>query len=275
MSRINCLAIAGILLVLMISNSLLLGADTTRNDNTFDEELRVLLPEGAFFRDYARIPKTDKVLVLYILDYEIAQEYPPDAYITCPGRVNGQPIEGEYHLALVENDKVVNRVSLPTKGRLGNIRSRLRIVYRQLNKSIHSRFNGPKPETEEEALEMSEVHLLDLEDITGDGKPYEFQIEVYVAGCGHVEVLTAGYSPSQNRAIVFPIIGKDPTDPYYWHDNFFPDETGTVNWEYKCGDHASTIYAHEKFEFNQTIEAYVMTEYERISCEEKYQSQEN
>ncbi|MBS3789217.1 hypothetical protein KGY64_08035 [Candidatus Bipolaricaulota bacterium] len=121
---------------------------------------------------------------------------------------------------------------------------------------------------------MSEVHLLDLEDLTGDGKPYEFQIEVYVAGCGPVEVLTAGYSPYTNKAIVFPIIGKDPTDPYYWHDNFFPDETGTVNWEYRCGDHANTIYSRKKFEFNQTIEAYVMTEYERISCKEKYQSQD-
>ena len=270
MNRFVLINTSRVLLLFLLFISLPIHMDASRDDSALVSRVEKLLPKGAFFRDYARIPETDKVLVLYILDYEIAKEYPPDAYITCPGQVNGQPIEGEYYLALIENDIVVNSVPLPTEGRLGNIRSRLRIVYRQLNKFIHRRFNGPEPETEEEALEMSEIHLLDLEDLTGDGKQYEFQIEVYIAGCGHVEVLTAGYSPDQNKAIVFPIIGKNPTDPYYWHDNFFPDETGTVDWEYRCGDHANTIYSHEKFEFNQTIEAFVMTEYERISCKEKY-----
>ncbi|MBS3789218.1 hypothetical protein KGY79_13615 [Candidatus Bipolaricaulota bacterium] len=110
------LIVAGILLALLISNSLLIGADTTRNVTRFVEGLEVLLPKDAFLRDYTQTTGTNKVLVLYILDYKIAQEYRPDAYITCPGRVNGQPIEGEYHLALVENDRMVNNVPLPTEG---------------------------------------------------------------------------------------------------------------------------------------------------------------
>lgn len=260
----------GVLLLFLLFISLPLNTDASQHDSALVGRVENLLPNGAFLRDYTRIPETDKELVLYILDYDIAKRDPPDSYYTCPGRVNGQPIEGEYHLALVENDRMVNTVTLPTEGRVGDITSKLRIVYRQLNKIIHKRFNGPKPENKKEALEMSEVHLLELEDLTGDGKPYEFQIEVYAAGCGHVEVLTAGYSPSQNEAIVFPIIGKNPTDPYYWHDNFFPDENGTVNWEYKCGDHANTIYSREKFEFNQTIEAFIMTEYVRMPCKKKY-----
>lgn len=263
--------VVGVLLFFLISISLPIHMGISQDDSELVGMVEVLLPEGAFFRDYTRISGTDKVLVVYILDYEITKQYPPDIYEnTCPGEVNGQTITGEYHLSLVENSRIINDVKLPIESRIGNITTRLGIIYRQLNEIIHWNFNGPKPEDKKEALEMSEVHLLDLKDYTGDGKPYEFQIEVYVAGCGHVEVLTAGYSPKRDEAIVFPIIGKEPTDPYYWHDNFFPDETGTVNWDFKCGDHANTIYAREKFVFNQTIEAFVMTAYERISCEEKY-----
>ncbi|MBS3789015.1 hypothetical protein KGY79_12575 [Candidatus Bipolaricaulota bacterium] len=271
------LSISSLVLLLLVFFTwipLTAHARASHYNSTVAKRIKNLLPEGAFLRDYSIISEKDKVLVLYILDYEIAKKYRPDAYITCPGQVHGQPIEGIYYLGLIENNKMVNSIKLPTKSRVETTPGKLEIVYRQLNETIHRKYNGPKPKSEKEAMEMSVVRLLNLKDLTGDGRPYEFQVEVYVSGCGHVEVLTAGYSPYRNEAIVFPIIGREPTEPYYWHDNFLPDETGTVNWEYKCGDHASTIYAHEKFEFNQTIEAFVMTEYERISCKEKY-SQDN
>jgi hypothetical protein len=191
--------------------------------------------------------------------------------MSCPGLVNGQTMRGEYHLILIEGDKIINEITLPPdKGEF--ITNTIGIVYRQLNKIIDSSYGGPESEIKAEAMEMSKVHLLDLTDVNGDGVPYEFQIIVFYASCGHVEVLTGGYSPKRDKAIIFPIIGINPTEPYYWHDNFFTDENGTVNYEFTCGDHGNEIYRGKKFEFNQTIEAFVLTEFEQISCEENYKN---
>lgn len=116
-----------------------------------------------------------------------------------------------------------------------------------------------------EARQFAEAKLLRLRGLNGNGLPHEFQLEVYIVACSHVQVLTAGYSARQQRAVIYPILEGQAT--YYWHDNFYPDAKGTIEWRFRCGDHANDIDARKTFEFDRVMEAYVLTRHSETPCE--------
>lgn len=241
------------------------GSVNIGDSDLLEHQIQELLPQGAMLRDFVVIPSTNKALVIYIQDPVIEPEDDPDIYYTCPGEVNGQSISGEYHLALFKNGRFVNDVIIPDD-ESGVSPRRQGIVFRQLKGLIHRHYGEYQPLDETEAQQLVEVKLLRLTDLNGDGLPHEFQLKVYLAACGHVQVLTAGYSAKQKKAVVYPILEQGNRDPYYWHDNFYPDENGTVHWRFQCGDHANNIDARKTFEFDQEKEAYVLTSHSETPC---------
>ena len=237
-----------------------------KSSDGLENQITKLLPQGAMLRDFATIPSTQKVLVISIEDPVIDPQLAPDDLWSCPREVNGQAINGTYHLALFEQGAFINDIVMPSDED-GMIFRDQGIVYRHTKEAIYQRFGGPKPLDDAEAQQFAEVKLLRLVDLNGDGLPYEFQLEVYLAGCGHVQVLTAGYSAKQQRAVIYPIIEGGGQTPSYWHDNFYPDEKGTVHWRFECWDHANDIDAQKTFEFDPGKEAYVLTSHSETACE--------
>jgi hypothetical protein len=237
-----------------------------RDSELLKGHIEKLLPQGAMLRDFVAIPSTNKALVIYIQDPVIEPEDDPDVYLyTCPGQVHGQPITGEYHLALFMNERFVNDVIIPDD-ESGLSTRRQGIVFRQVKGLLHRYDDHHQPLDEDEADQLVEVKLLNLKDLNGDGLPHEFQLKMYLAACGHVQVLTAGYSARQEKAMAYPIVEQGNQDPYYWHDNFYPDKNGTVHWRFLCGDHANNIDARKTFEFDQDREAYVLTSHSETPC---------
>lgn len=225
------------------------------------------LPMGAMLRDAEPIPGTGKALILYILDPEIAAEDPLESYaLTCPGEVNGQPIEGVYHLALVEDGAIVNDVEIPGDSLAEHRPQRLRLVYRQLESILDGQRGAAMDRVENGTARLVEAKLLKLRDLNGDGLPHEFTLSYQLGACGHVRVLIAGYSVRQGRAIVYPILG-DRHSPYYWHDNFFPDKTGTIQWHLSCGDHGSPYGERKMFTFSEKRQAYVLRTRSQYECD--------
>ncbi|MEF8799139.1 MAG: hypothetical protein V5A79_06970, partial [Candidatus Bipolaricaulota bacterium] len=88
--------------------------------------IKALLPDNSMLRDCEHLPSTEKFLVIYIVDPKIEKYEPNRSYSTCPPLVHGQPIRGEYHLALYEEGYFVNDTTIP------RVSSRkLKLVYRQ------------------------------------------------------------------------------------------------------------------------------------------------
>lgn len=251
------LIISFLLLTLFPSLSL---AGTTGVKN----RIKALIPKDSMLRDYELIPNTDKYLVIYIVDPEKEEHGPDTDYSTCPPLVNGQPIYGKYHLALYDDGYFINNVTIPWTSSW-----EMKIVYRQPEGNVRRRsFEEMYPE-KDEPFRMKRVKLLTFSDLTGDGLAHQFQIEVFGGACGHSYVLTAGYSKERNKVMVYPIRGANPFRPYYWHDNFYPDENGEYTWELRCGDHGNGTYQREKYVFDQELQAYVLKEKESTPCEEK------
>jgi|GEM_PF-6250069 len=237
-------------------------ADAGENDTV--GRIKALLPEGSMLRDYEPVPNTDKFLVIYIVDPEIEEHEPDTDYSTCPPLVNGQPIYGEYHLALYDDGHFVNDVTIPWDSSW-----KMKIVYRQPEENLRWKsFEEMYPE-KDEPFRMKRVKLLTFSDLTGDGLAHQFQIEVFGGACGHASVLTAGYSKERNKAMVYPILGSNPFRPYYWHDNFYPNENGEFTWELRCGDHGNGTYQREEYVFDEELQAYILKEKESTPCKEK------
>lgn len=237
-----------------------------KSDDILEKQLVKLLPQGAMLRDFAPIPDTQKVLVIYIQDPVIDPEPIPDDLLICSGWVSGQAIRGVYHLALLEDGRIVNDTIIPDPSDWHwPVLRHIGLIFRHTKAVIHARFGGPKPMDDVDAQLFSKVRLMRLRDLNGDDLPHEFQLEVYVAACGYVQVLTAGYSAKQQKAMVYPILEGQAAR--YWHDNFHPDEQGRVHWQFQCGDHANDIDAKKTFEFDQAQDAYVLTSHSEAACE--------
>lgn len=256
------IALLGWLLVLSQSPRL---TGTQLSAERLEAQIRAQLPAGALLREFRPIPSTSKTLVIYIEHSVVESDEGLEASIwTCSGQVNGQGIEGVYHLALWDGTRFASDVILPPawKETPSGVQT---IVYRQYKQVLHRLWGGAAPLDKNDALKLVEVRLMQLKDLNGDGLAHEFQLVVYVAGCGHVQVLTAGYSVKQQKAIVYPVF-EESDEPSFWSDNFYPDETGVVRWKLPCGDHANDVDTEKTFGFDPAREAYVLRAHSETIC---------
>ncbi len=230
---------AGVFLYLFTLNS-------SRGSILNKESLQKLVPKDAYLRDYSTVDG-GKTLLLYM---EPGYKTDNWSFYSCPGAVLGNALVGRYHLALVQKDRVVNDVLIPgayeddgfVSLALQNTKSNLLKV-------------GEYPESEKNTL--VDVKLLDLKDLTGDGKANEFNIFTTGGGCGFYDGLVGGYDEVSNKAVLYS----------KWIPRFRPDKDGDYYYLFDCGDHGNDTKIEEKYRFNKDLRKFEKYWEIRTACQ--------
>lgn len=232
-------------------------------------ELAALAPAGATLRDVATF-ETEKrepaALLLWVTD---AQPIPDEADLdSCPGQAAGVPLTGVYHLGLAIGGALVNEVALPALGPDDGPALSLPVAHTAYYNHEHwgqgpaIAFDGPGADV------VGPTRLLRLADYTADGHAWEVRFIGFVAACGHLETLLAGYSEKQRKVILHPIVSGAETR--YWHDNLFasPDAKHAVriDWTWPCGDHGADHFDRETFRFDRVRERWSRTSASSSRC---------
>ncbi len=239
--------------------------------NISDSSIKNLIPKEALLREYKKIPNLspESYLVLYVLNSKTDELLEPSrrwsAYTSCASGIEGRAIEGNYHLALIQNNKLINDVSIPGSGSNVDLSTgkplppsnNIRLAYQNIRMNAdpaYLKLEGSEPSVEQ--LEYTDVDLMNFQDLNGDGYYYEFLLNGFTLACGHTEHLVLGYSKANNKAVVYPIINKDQT--FYWVDNFLPNSEGKVEQGWSCGDHGSDTEEKNTYRFDPKKESYYL-----------------
>lgn len=231
--------------------------------------IEALLPENSFLREVELIPgvSPESYLLIYIEDpkFDEAQEDPNRMiYMSCPEVTEGQAIDGIYHLALFQNNSIVNDKIIPVGGvATDNLEPRQKLVFKNTKINIFWMFNGSEPSKQEE-YNLEQVKLINFKDYTGDGQKYEFKLTGATFPCGHTEFLVAGYDKKNNETVIYPIVENQ--DIFYWWDNFDPDSTGKAEWRFQCGDHGNDVEEYKLYQFDADKGNYILTENKETPC---------
>lgn len=195
--------------------------------------LLAALPRGVLLRDFEKLKNGSKnaYLVIYV---EPGYKFDSWGYDSCPGIILGDSLSGVYHLVLIQDNKVVNDVILPYA--INDGKGALELSFK--NKKMYTLKKGTFPESEQD--DIIDVKLLQLEDYTGDGKPYEFLLTTTGGGCGFFDGLVAGYDPAANKAVLYS----------GWIPRFIPDSKGNASYVFDCGDHGNMTRVEAKYGFD-------------------------
>jgi hypothetical protein len=224
------------LIVLVVGTYLYLFHFNNSKGLVFQKEsLQNLLPRDALLRDFAQT--TDgKTLMLYA-----EPGYKPENwdFYSCPGGVLGKAVVGKYHIALVQNGKIVNDVLIPGSYQDdGNVSLTVQNIKSNLLKV------GEYPESEKNTL--MDVKLLELRDLTGDGKVNEFNIFTTGGGCGFYDGLVGGYDEESDSVVLYS----------GWFPQFSPDGNGNYYYLFECGNHGNNTRYEAKYQFNQILKKF-------------------
>lgn len=251
-----------------------------------------ILPSEVFFRDLKKIPGTDKYLGIYVKDYKIDEQNVlygvfEDGSIlnTCPDEIYGQvSVNGEYHLFLYENGKIISDKIIPVSEDNKNDDGSDKQMFSLINTKEHNLYlynkyifivNG-NSEKIKDKYRLERTTLLNFADYTGDGLQHEFVIIGFYLSCGHEERLIAGFNREKNEVIIYPIINDLDVDNVnetvgqkliYWHDNFMPSKKGEVNYIWNCGDHGSLIESKKLFNFDSQRKLFELISTTEKKCE--------
>ena len=239
--------------------------------------LAKLLGPGTRLRDFA--PFTTErgepaFLVLFVTNP--TPEPSPDETIdtsqplSCYKETEGISLGGIYHVGLIIGGRLINEVQIPGALRppdpyvelpLRNMRD---INYRDWGQ-------GSDHDLRTSANAVEPTKLLKLADYNGDGHAWEFRLVETAGTCGPLYTLLAGYSAKQRRAILYPIVSGN--DVAYWGEDFFPPpiapsaqtiHTGSDPCQFD--DDPSLLLADQIFEYNQSLEAWVLTDEQSHLC---------
>ncbi|MFO0750590.1 MAG: hypothetical protein U1F43_33715 [Myxococcota bacterium] len=243
--------------------------------------IAALLPTGAVLRDLASFRTEagrDAALVLWATGTAATPEGGDDLD-TCPGAVAGEPLTGVYHLGLALAGErgatppftLASDVTLPApEAADGDAAGALSLPLRNRAVNNYEHWGqGKKVAFDSEAgRAVGPTKLLRLADYTGDGKAYEVRFVSFVAACGHLETLLAGYSPDRHAVTLFPIITPDATT--YWHDNLFGNPADrhatTLTWRWACGDHGADTERRQTFRFDRKRSAWRLISISERPC---------
>ncbi len=213
------------------------------------KQIKDLLPENAFLRDFEKIPDTDSFFAIYIENPEFAdQEKDKSVYLSCSFQSLGQSIKGTYHFAIFENQTLVSDI----------VQNEIQeLAYRNI------RANLQEKTFEWNELWMERVKLINFQDLNGDGKQREFRLAGETNSCGATKYLIAGYD---EKGIVYPI--QRGLQAHYWMERFDPNSQGRVEIEYSCGDYSSDTYEYFLYTYDPEIKTYVLDKAKKQACSE-------
>jgi hypothetical protein len=248
----------------------------TADDSAVQTQLSTLLGPTKRLRDFA--PFTTErgesaFLVLFVTDsIEPTKNTDLSQAMSCSGDVEGIGLSGTYHVGLVLGAKLINDVAVPCNAG-GMICGHPMELSFPLWNTRYANYEywgqrGPIAFDAPSAKIVEPTKLITLADFNGDGHAWEFRLVQWGGACGYIDSLVAGYSPTQRRAILYPIImGKELR---YWHANFFPPvdqpNAETVDYDVPCGDHGGELQDDQRFEYNAALEAWVMTREDHHLC---------
>jgi hypothetical protein len=237
---------ASLVVILFVGIMVLQKSPKVLVPKNIENEIKEILPEGSFLRDYQKLEgvKPDSYLVVFIDEgYEFNE-----SGLSCPGMILGLAIQGDYHLALIQDMQLVNSFQLASVYDDHD----LELVYKDI--WSHLNFDTDEFEIEKEDIEIEK--LLDLRDFTGDGKEYEFLLITTGGGCGFFDGLVAGYDEDRNKVVTYS----------KWIPRFSPDEKGEFDFLFECGDHGNMARLEKKYEFNEQAKEFEMVWEKETDC---------
>lgn len=232
-------------------------------------EVNKLLPKNVFFRDLEKIPNTNEYLGIYVKNYSINEQKEleiigSDILTICPEQIYGQSsVDGEYHLFLYKNNKIIDDIIIPQSDNYPN-----NFVLNNAKRNNFWYYDGEKPLIEDEN-KIERTKLLKFADYTGDGLKHEISIVGVYLSCGHEERMIVGYNDKSDKIIIYPIrtiVTEDTTvqahnwENVYWYDNFEPDNNGVVNVVWGCGDHGNDVFTKDVYIYDKVIQIYKLTD---------------
>ncbi|HUW21600.1 MAG TPA: hypothetical protein VMW41_02920 [Candidatus Bathyarchaeia archaeon] len=199
-----------------------------------EESISALLPEGVFLRDYQRVPNVghELMLVLYI---EKDYQFSPWSFESCPGAILGKAIRGQYHLALVNSQQLIDDIAVPA-AYVESQPSGLELAYENTKENLYP--VGQYDNKDKDQLET--VKLLKLQDYTGDNQEYEFLLTTTAGGCGFWDGLVAGYDPVDKKLVLYS----------GWLPRLKPNQKGEFDYLFDCGDHGNQTRVESRYQFN-------------------------
>jgi len=212
---------------------------------TLIPDIANLLPPGIFVRDIEMIEGLFKAtyIVLYL---DPGYTMDPDPYaLSCPSEILGEPLIGNYHIALIQSGQLINTLNIPTAYSSGL----LSLAYRNL--PILSDATGTDVEDR-----LQVVKLIALKDYTGDGKPYEFLFTTTGGGCGFYDSILIGYHQLSNTLKFYST----------WLPRFNPDNSGKSHFLFECGDHGNDTRVEKTYQFNPKTSQFVITQEKLTPC---------
>lgn len=234
-----------LILIIIFSLTLLIGIGVFYiYENPFGsffigKQIKDLLPENTFLRDFEKIPDTDSYFAIYIENPELAEEEKEKiVYSSCSFQSLGQSIKGTYHFAVFKKGTLVSDiVQEPIQ----------ELVYKNIKKNIQEKtFKWNE-------FQMKKVKLINFQDLNGDGKEHEFRLAGETHPCGFTKYLIAGYD---EQGIVYPI--QRGLQTHYWMERFEPNSQGIVEIENACGDHGSNVLEKFFYSYDPEGKAYVL-----------------
>jgi hypothetical protein len=242
--------LGGVVMLLLVWALIGVEMYTSRPEYVRNSMLKVI-PKGAILRDYVKMEdtKVTAYLLIYVEKGYTMEDVNAESLMSCPGEINGQPIRGNYHLGLFENNKLVNEVPIPGEP-YDNTGELLPLVYRNTKGNIYSDPNRP------DKLETEVVPLLVLKDYTGDSLPFEFLLKTTEGGCGFWDGLVGGYDPETNKAVIY-------SD---WIQRLSPDDKGYFHYLFDCGDHGNDVKVEQDYQFSPAAKRFIQTSEKKTSC---------
>jgi hypothetical protein len=240
------------------------------------DRLSRILGHGRRLRDFAAFTTEHgepAFLVLFLTQpiFEPSPDEKLEEPMSCPEMVEGIALGGIYHVGLVINGRLVNEVRIPrsTPNEPEPPVPTIDFPLRNTPDSNYRDYGQAPARVGSASGDVEPTKLIKLADYNGDGHAWEFRLVRTEGGCSGVETLLAGYSASQGRAILYPVIvGKDLS---YWYPDFFPPPTepnaATVHYEPSaCQFSSSETEGDAQFEYNPSLEAWILTRVETHLC---------
>lgn len=229
------------------------------------QDLETIIPKNSFLRENKEVNQADKFnFLIYVenpkFDADVNQQN-LGYFATCDGMNMGRGIEGVYHLATTDGNKIISDTVIPgdeyfNKLEATNSASTTNKIPYQKVEDFYNR-KGDSP------LVPTNVELINWIDANGDGVANETMISGNNVGCALVDQAVVGYSNDKSIKI-FPFIGEGKTQ--YWMDHLSLLKPGEIEQEWKCGDHGMPYDELIQYEFDSAKQAFILKSHTKNNC---------
>ncbi len=239
-----------------------------------EDEIKAALPPGSFLREFEKIPdiKGDVYIGLYVLNSKsslkkenpVGQSDPSNLFFTCPEATVGQPIVGDYYLFSFSDKVLTSTLVVPSSyGDSLSVENMFSFYNTTWNNCNYFDFISEGCQNKATNI-LEKTKLIQMLDLTGDKKRFEFVLTGTAEGCGYISRLIAGYDEKLNSVVIYPVNSSGKI--YYWNYRFIPID-GTCSVVELCGDYGNETYERRDYGFNALTKQYDLIYEEIKECQ--------